>query len=56
MDVPKGTSVRHIIITAAANGQIRPNRTVYPTTTYPSRAQWAGTVAGTNKSYIMSSS
>jgi hypothetical protein len=54
MGAPKGTSVRHIITTAAADRQTRPNTTVYLATAYPSRAQWEGTAAGTNKNCIMS--
>ncbi len=49
MDVPKDMSVPRIIIviTAAVGHQTR-HTTTYPTTTYPSRAQWEATVAGAN--------
>jgi len=48
MDVPKDMSVPRIIITAIAAVDQTRHTTTYLTTTYPSRAQWGATGAGTN--------
>jgi len=48
MDVPKDMSVPRIIITVIAAVDQTHHTTTYLTTTYPSRAQWEATGAGTN--------
>jgi hypothetical protein len=52
MDVPKDMSVPRIIITVIAAVDQTRHTTTYPTTTYPSRAQWEGTGAGTNSAEL----
>jgi hypothetical protein len=50
--VPKDMSVPRIIITVIAAVDQTRHTTTYPTTTYPSRAQWEGTGAGTNSAEL----